>query len=290
MMSHADLEYPACPLCNSNDRDIRYATFEVYKVVRCRGCGLHYLFPRPTETAMRQTYAKADYFGGGACGYSDISYSLQERALRATFKRLLTNLQKRGLTGGDLLEVGCGYGYLLEEAQGFFETRIGTEFSAEAVTLASGRADRVYQGGLEQLPAEQMFDCVIATQVIEHVYDPLLFLRQLAGHTKPNGAILLATPDIGGMLRKVMGHFWPSFKIPEHVVYFDWSTLSVLMTKAGLTDLNSLPYPHAFPLSLIARKLRFPLPAVLGNINVWVPATTVAIYGTAPSEINGSIC
>src|SRR5436190_1705782 len=83
------------------------------------------------------------------------------------------NRQKRQLTGGDLLEIGCGYGYLLEEARGFFRTRTGLEMSHDAAAIASRRADRVYEGGLEQLPAGEKFDCIIATHVIEHVYDPL---------------------------------------------------------------------------------------------------------------------
>jgi SAM-dependent methyltransferase len=233
---------------------------------------------------MQRAYRSENYFSGGECGYSDLSYAVQERALRATFRRLIRNLRKRLLTGGDLLEVGCSYGFLLDEARGFFQSRTGIELSHEGVVLASARADRVYEGGLEQLPPGKKFDCIIATHVIEHVYEPLTFLRELASHTKPDGKIVLATPDMGGILRKVMGHRWPSFKIPEHILYFDAATLSAMMRKAGLTDLHSLPYPHAFPLALIARKLRFPLPAAFGNVNVWVPATTVAMYGSLAHE------
>jgi len=283
MISTADLEYSSCPLCDSNERDICYANVDRYKLVRCRVCGLHYLFPRPTEGAMQRAYADADYFEGGAHGYSDVDYAMQERALRATFKRLMRNLRKRNLTGGDLLEVGCGYGYLLDEARGFFRSRTGTEFSHDAATLASRTADRVYEGGLEELPAQERFDCVIATQVIEHVHRPLVFLRQLVSHTKPGGKIVLATPDIGGLLRKVMGRRWPSFKIPDHIIYFDTATLSALMRKGDLIDLHSLQYPQALPLPLIAQKLRLPYPRAIGNVNVWVPTTMVAIYGTVPS-------
>jgi SAM-dependent methyltransferase len=284
MISRADLEYPDCPLCRSAEREIRYTNFDPYKVVCCRSCGVYYLFPRPREQAMRHMYHDDDYFEGGECGYSDTSYATQERALRATFKRLMSNLQKRNLTGGDLLEFGCGYGYLLEEARGFFRCRVGTEFSRHGVEIASSRADKVYEGGVEQLPAHLKFDCIIATHVIEHVYEPLALLRQLAGHAKPHGKIVLAAPDMGSTLRKLMGHRWPSFKIPEHILYFDAATLSALMREGGLTDLHSLPYPHAFPLALIATKLRLPFPPALGSANVWVPATTVAIYGTVPHE------
>jgi hypothetical protein len=76
-----------------------------------------------------------------------------------------------------------------------------------------------------------------------------------------------------------MGRRWPSFKVPEHVLYFDFRTLSSLLRRAGLNDVCRLPYQHAFPLGLIAVKFRFKLPSWLGHFNVWVPATTVAAYG-----------
>jgi SAM-dependent methyltransferase len=275
----ADLEYPACPLCESDRREFPFRLRVPYTVARCIECGLHYLYPRLIESSMQEVYRESSYYEGGACGYADTSYAAQEFALRATFKRLLDNLAKQGLTGGDLLEIGCGYGYLLDEARSFFGRRVGTDFSPQGATIARATGAEVFIGGIEQVPSEAKFDCVIGTQLIEHVYEPLSFVKQLAGHTKPGRHIILATPDIGGVLRKAMGQRWPSFKIPEHVVYFDYSTLSSLMRRAGLDDVHRLPYPHAFPLGLIAAKFGFTLPPSVGRFKVWVPATTVAAYG-----------
>ncbi len=279
MTNHIELEFPPCPLCYSERRETSYGQFGEHKIMRCQDCQAHYLYPRLTESAMRRFYTNDNYFEGGDSGYSDTSYADQEGALSSTFKRLMRNLHKRNLTGGSLLEVGCGYGYLLEEANEYFSHRVGTDFSPQGVRLASAKADEVYEGGIEQIPVAAKFDCVIATHVIEHVYQPLEFVKQLISHTEPSGTVILAAPDMGGMLRKVMGHRWPSFKIPEHVVYFDAVTLSALMRRAGLIDIEELPYPHAFPLALIASKLRLPFPAALGKANIWVPATTVALYG-----------
>jgi SAM-dependent methyltransferase len=199
--------------------------------------------------------------------------------LRATFKRLLHNLADRRLTGGTLLEVGCGYGYLLDEARAYFDGRVGTEFSVGGAEIARSTGAEVFVGGVEQISTERKFDTVLAVQVIEHVYQPLTFVEQLISHTQPGGHIVVATPDIGGALRKAMGRYWPSFKVPEHVGYFDFRTLSRLMDKAGLRDVRRLPYPHAFPLSLIATKFCLNLPSWFGRLNIWVPATTVAAYG-----------
>lgn len=233
---------------------------------------------------MQEAYRQSSYYEGGACGYADTSYTAQEPALRATFKRLLQNLGKRGLIGGDLLEIGCGYGYLLDEARSFFDRRVGTEFSPQAAEIARATGADVFVGGIEQLPPERKFDCVVATQVIEHVYEPLSFVKGLAGHTKRGGHIVIATPDIGGVLRRVMGRRWPSFKAPEHVLYFDFRRLSALMQRAGLTNVRRLPHPHAFPLGLITAKFGLTMPPLVARLSVWVPATTVAAYGRVTNE------
>ena len=279
MINDKELEFPLCPLCHSERREVRYTNFGPHEIVRCSDCSMHYLYPRLTESAMRHFYEQDNYFEGGESGYSDTSYSDQENALRATFKRLMQNLEKRKLTGGSILEVGCGYGYLLGEAESYFDYRAGTEFSPEGVKQASAKADVVYEGGIEQIPADSRFDCVLATHVIEHVYQPLEFVKKLTMHVKPGGTIVLAAPDMGGMLRKAMGKRWASFKVPEHVLYFDADTLSSVMRDAGLTGLNILPYPHAFPFGLIASKLHLPSPTAIRKLNIWVPATTIAVYG-----------
>jgi len=277
MMIELELETPPCPLCGSDSYSVAYGKFVPYKVVQCQDCNFYYLSPRPTEEAMTRLYSMDTYFAGQACGYSD--YEAQEASLRATFRNFLTNLAARNLVGGSLLEVGCGYGYLLDESKRFFHTRVGTEFSTEAVERAQQKADRVYQGGVEQVPTHEYFDCIIATQVIEHVHKPVHFVNQLSNHLKFGGKLVLATPDMGSFWRRLMGHRWPSFKMPEHILYFDWQSLYNLLRNTGYENIISLSYPHAFPFSLIASKLNLPLPSFLHSYSVWLPATTIAVCG-----------
>jgi SAM-dependent methyltransferase len=280
----AELEYPACLVCGSDGREFPFRLQDPYTVARCTSCGFHYLYPRLIQGAMQEAYRHPSYYEGGACGYADTSYTMQESALRETFKRLLHNLANHRLTGGTLLEVGCGYGYLLDEAREYFGLRVGTEFSPDGAEIARATAAEVFVGGIEQISPERKFDCILAIQVIEHIYEPLTFVKELIRRTQSGGHIVVATPDIGGALRKVMGRHWPSFKVPEHVGYFDFRTLSRLMEKAGGRDVHRLPYPHAFPLGLITAKFGLNIPSALGCLNVWVPATTIAVYGGVPRD------
>ena len=278
------LEYPNCPVCESNCRTDVLQFREPYRLAQCSNCGVYYLFPRPVEATMQEVYGDVSYFEGGSHGYANSSYVAQEIALRATFRRLLHNMGKAGLTGGKLLEIGCGYGFLLDEAKPLFDYRAGTELSAQAAEKARESGATVFVGGVDEIAEDAKFDCVIATQVIEHVYHPVMFLRKIAGHLRSGGHILLATPDIGGVLHKLMGRRWPSFKVPEHVVYYDWNTLPSVMRAAGVNEIRRFPYPHAFPLSLIASKFGVSVKGWLGRTRIWVPATSVAAYGSVKHD------
>lgn len=281
MLEAMEIEDAVCALCGSSDRDPIYGGFGPYAVVQCRACGFYFLSPRPTEDALLRLYGNDRYFEGEGEGY--ISYGEQAAALRATFSRFLRQLHSQRLTGGALLEVGCGYGYLLEQAADFYRVRVGTDFSSNAVTRARGVADRVYLGGIDSVPSGERFDCVVATHVIEHLLDPRRFVTQAIQRVLPGGALVIATPDMGSFWRRLMGRQWPSFKIPEHVLFFDRRSLIRLLTDVGLSDVRPIPYPHAFPLSLVASKLGCRVPAVVGRITIWFPATTVAVFGRAPS-------
>lgn len=268
-----DLERPACPICGREERRENVYEFPPFAVARCR-CGLWYLYPRLAEPLMHASYAEEAYFEGGAAGYS--SYQAQEPTLRPTFRKFLQEMHRRGMTGGRLLEVGCAYGFFLDEARPYFEHRTGTDYSPAALDKARGRADRLILGGTGELPAGELFDCIAVIHVIEHIYDPVAFLRSLRRHLRPGGWIVLATPDMGGFWRPLMRRRWPFFKIPEHVTFFDRRSLRNLLQAGGLEAVQPLSYPSLFSLGLIGEKLGLRMPAALSRLQLPLPATTIA--------------
>lgn len=274
------LEKPDCPMCGSSQHKSRYEfDGQPYGVRACGACGFLFLSPRPTEAAMLALYSDDTYFEGDDGGYG--SYESQEQPLRLTFRRLLHTLAREGRCGGDLLEVGCGYGYFLDEAEPFFDSRTGTDYSGDAVLRAAQTGATVYCGGTDQVPGDLRFDCIVSNHVIEHVYEPAAFVSDLASRLKPGGRLLLSTPHAGSFWLKIMGKRWPSFKLPEHVLYFKRPHLETLMNDAGLRNVCVVPYPHAFPLALVAAKLGISIKGALGNKSLWVPYTTLALCGEA---------
>lgn len=270
------LEYVPCPLCGSDDSLFihRPKSGLPFCIHRCKSCGFDYLSPRLREAVMHHHYQAETYFDGD--GYQN--YAEQELALRATFRRLLKRLHGLGHTGGRLLEIGCGYGFLLAEAAPYFSFRCGTDYSAKAVAQARKHADEVLLGGQDAVQnSTSCFDCVIANHVIEHVYDPLAFVSGLLEMLRPGGSLLLSTPDAGSWWRRLMGPRWPSYKLPEHILYFNTVNLAGLVRRAGAQEPLAIPYPHAFPLTVVAAKFGWKLGPRWSRNSVWLPGTTTAV-------------
>jgi SAM-dependent methyltransferase len=276
----SEIERVACPVCTADEPVVVYDV-SPYRVVRCLPCSTSYLSPRLNEPAMLRFYEDDKYFENGDIGYT--SYLQQEVSLRYSFRRFLRQLHRRHLAGGSLLEVGCGYGFLLDEAKPYFDYRVGIDFSA-AVKSARERADCIYQGDLDTIPRGERFDCIILVSVIEHVYSPVEYLRKLRQRLRPGGKVVIATPDVDSIFRRLLGRRWPAFQvIPEHVAFYNRPTLSALMAKAGFGPVTPIPYVRAYPANLVIEEFNV-WPAILrrlGDRNVAFPSYMVALCGFA---------
>jgi 2-polyprenyl-3-methyl-5-hydroxy-6-metoxy-1,4-benzoquinol methylase len=186
-----------------------------------------------------------DYFTDNKFGYSD--YQSQEKTLRATFRRFLQNLKKASLDGGSLLDVGCGNGYLLAEAEPLFDRRVGLEFDPQAAATAAKHCDHIFKEPVDLLPATEKFNCITAINVIEHIYRPIDFLSHLRNHLQPNGSLVIATPDMGSFWRRLMGAGWPSFKIPGHILFLTDKTWKASSARQVLKLPPRFPFPTLSP-------------------------------------------
>lgn len=99
---------------------------------------------------------------------------------------------------GHLLEVGCGEGrginWLLPKAEKFSAIdKIATVVEGLKKKFPAGN---FVSGNIPPLPYEDnSFDCVVSFQVIEHIADDHLFLKEISRVVKPSGLVLITTPN-----------------------------------------------------------------------------------------------
>jgi 2-polyprenyl-3-methyl-5-hydroxy-6-metoxy-1,4-benzoquinol methylase len=171
-------------------------TKESYPVYRCGGCGCEFLAPQPDDNALAEIYS-AHYFLGDHNEASDQRVAALKSATAALYlDHLAPTLEGKGTR---FLEIGCGSGDLLVEAQArSFEVH-GVEYSPAATATANQRLgpEVVRQGTIENtsLPVGY-FDLIAACDVIEHTRDPKAFLDRAHALLRPGGAVFLVTPSL----------------------------------------------------------------------------------------------
>lgn len=83
-----------------------------------------------------------------------------------------------GLAFDRVAEIGCGAGGILFSFEKLGSTVFGCDYSPEYVSYGRQQGLKVQEGDSSVLLDERPFDLVILSHVLEHVPDPLVFLRE----------------------------------------------------------------------------------------------------------------
>jgi predicted SAM-dependent methyltransferase len=112
-----------------------------------------------------------------------------------------------------------------------------------AVAVARSRGLDVRLGSIDELyPAEQQFDMITLSHVIEHVCNPIAVLKKCHRLLKTNGRIWIETPNLASIGHTIFKAHWLGLDPPRHLVLFTPSSLRVILQQVGFTDLCDQPF------------------------------------------------
>ncbi len=117
------------------------------------------------------------------------------QARRALFSDLLDGLVP---TGGTAIDVGCGTGETLTVLRALGAARAaGTDLSADALLAATANGEAAVTRALaEQLPfPDRCADVLVSSDVLEHLDDDRLALREYRRVLRPGGTLLVTVPS-----------------------------------------------------------------------------------------------
>jgi SAM-dependent methyltransferase len=131
--------------------------------------------------------------------------------------------------------LGFGGGAFLGVAERFNFELYGLEISESLCRLARDKYQaNVFCGDVKNAGyPTSFFDFIYTSHVIEHLYNPRETLQEFRRIIKPNGYLVIITPDISGRLAKLTGKYWLGFDIPRHIHVFSSSHLEKLCNAAG---------------------------------------------------------
>lgn len=143
-----------------------------------------------------------------------------------------------------VLDLGCYEGTITQLIAQNQNEVWGVDFSGKALRVAKGKGIRTHQADIEKdgLPfKEKSFDVIVFAEVIEHVFDMGIVLKKIKKLLKPDGYLILTTPNLATLGRRLLLLFGrnPYIEIVfeegwgGHIRYFLKSTLSETLKLYG---------------------------------------------------------
>jgi 2-polyprenyl-3-methyl-5-hydroxy-6-metoxy-1,4-benzoquinol methylase len=244
-----------------------------WNLYRCKGCGSGYLDPRPTRETIGLAYSRyfthtgqwrkssrelnmpKQFLRALSNGYFNWRFGTDFRpasALGPWLARLSpgrrANLDATGRhlpkhSGGrTLLDVGCGNGNFLEFAQAAGWHAEGLDQDSKALEHCIRKGLRAYHGDISAVAAKSgPFDVITLYHVIEHVHDPGALLQSCQQLLKPEGLLLIETPNVDSLGHGRYRHNWYPLDPPRHLVLFNQASLLQVLSRAGFDDTRVLP-------------------------------------------------
>lgn len=147
-----------------------------------------------------------------------------------------------------VFDIGCGTGAIdqaLSES-GFDVTAIDPSESGIALARANYPDAKFEVGNCydDLAGAYGTFPIVISIEVIEHLYDPRLFIQRARAMLKPGGTLIVSTPYNGYLKNVALAltnrfdrHLDPLF-LHGHIKFWSVATLWALLTEEGFRDIR----------------------------------------------------
>ena len=162
----------------------------------------------------------------------------------AIYEMVTRALQRHGISGGRIVDVGCGEGHLYPYVQGRFQEYVGVDVVRYDRFPAEGEFVKM---DLDQdslpLPGNGA-DVVVAVETIEHLENPRHFMRQLVRLAKPDGWVIVTTPNqlaLLSILSLIVKHRFGAFQdvhYPAHISALLEIDLTRIATESGVSDLE----------------------------------------------------
>jgi len=173
-----------CPLCGNTNNFIHIESINdpetalEYKMYRCPECSLEFSFPM--KSAPPSHYEKFErYFE------------------RWEFKKVLDLVPFKK---AKIIDIGCGEGYFLKLAKEKGFEVFGIDFNENAIKIAKEKfgIENLYPYTLEEFMEKfpnEKFDFVCFFHLLEHLEDPLNFMKNIKKILKEDGYIAFSLPN-----------------------------------------------------------------------------------------------
>lgn len=223
--------FEKCPICeNTKFKKIFQKKWVKSSFVKCIHCKLIFQNPQEDYIDTKNRYQET---------YFNYEKENQENFFGLIKKTLddyniLSLLPKKS----NILEIGSATGMFLKYMQDNGHKPIGLELCKESVDYGKKnyKVDLINKR-LEdtEFPADH-FDFIHFSHLIEHLNDPIKFLKIIHRIVKKTGLVLLTTPNSSGLFSNIFRENWRCI-VDDHLFIFNKNNLIKLLDKTSFSVL-----------------------------------------------------
>lgn len=214
-----------CKNCYSKNVALFLSVDKTYSLYKCDNCSIVFTFPQPkaTKQVNQKIYDSKEELESRTANFA-------EEYKRA--KQHILNF-KRYKKSGKYLDVGCSYGIGLKAAKDLGFEVLGVEPTEKAVEYAKKHFKvKVIQKTLEKAKLKSnSFDIVSLYDVLEHIPNPNKFLREIRRILKPQGLIVIQSPNIESYAFTFLTTDWNWLLVPNHLWHLSKNSTFWLLEK-----------------------------------------------------------
>jgi SAM-dependent methyltransferase/ribosomal protein S27E len=223
-----------CPACDSNDFLFEFEKLG-FKYVSCKTCSSLFVNPRPPFEVLNELYSKSPSTSFWVNEFfKPVAEVRREKIFRprAEYISKLYDGNARWVIG----DIGAGFGLFLEELRKILPENIyiAIEPSVEMAGICSSKKLDMKCMCLEDIKGlEESFNLLTAFELLEHLYEPLNFLKKTYSLLKTGGYLFLTTLNGKGFDILLLWEKSKSIAPPHHLNFFNTESLKFIMEKIG---------------------------------------------------------
>jgi SAM-dependent methyltransferase len=207
----------------------------------CPSCGMEFSAVAPTPEQLQEVYDQAyrpgELYGDKLVALRDMMRTGRPRVGFYLPRVFLNRIVPQ--PGDRLLEVGCGTGIFLAAAKARGWEVEGMDYSNEAVRASADvHGMPVRQGTLESLDFEPgAYKAIVAWEVVEHMVDPLRFLKRVRSLLRPDGVFASSVPNNSPRVPQGQGPLGIASVPPIHLNFWTCDSFRAFAIAGGFEPL-----------------------------------------------------
>jgi len=249
-----------CAFCHSTEysNELLVKDFvvsqEFFNIVSCKNCGLWQTFPFPDKNTIGKYYESKDYIS-----HSDIKETFFDKIYHLVRKYTIkqkTNLVKKYVPRGTLLDFGCGTGYFLENSKKNGFNTYGIEPNDNARKQAIQKGLEVKKDISSFVEKNITFDVITLWHVLEHLFDPKEFINLAYELLNDKKYLFIAVPNRLSYDAKFYKEFWAGYDMPRHLFHFTKNDIRNLIKDKFILKKIYPMYFDSFYVSILSEKYK----------------------------------